>query len=71
MLNKRRAIIVGEEMREGTPFFTITALLPVTESIGFSSGMQDFSTRIKLHSYSEEGKWGCDTSACVQPLAGA
>jgi ribosome assembly protein 1 len=33
---KRRGRIVSEEMKEGTSFFTITALLPVIESFNFA-----------------------------------
>lgn len=33
---RRRGRIVAEEMREGTAFFTIKALLPVVESFGFA-----------------------------------
>lgn len=35
---KRRGRIVAEEMKEGTTFFTIRALLPVVESFGFPDG---------------------------------
>ena len=35
---KRRGRIVAEEMKEGTSFFTVRALLPVVESFGFSDG---------------------------------
>lgn len=35
---KRRGRIVSEEMREGTTFFTVSALLPVVESFGFADG---------------------------------
>ena len=35
---KRRGKIVAEEMKEGTSFFTIRALLPVVESFGFADG---------------------------------
>ena len=35
---KRRGRIVAEEMKEGTSFFTIKALLPVVESFGFAEG---------------------------------
>lgn len=35
---KRRGRIVAEEMKEGTTFFTVRALLPVVESFGFSDG---------------------------------
>lgn len=35
---KRRGRIVSEEMKEGTAFFTIRALLPVVESFGFADG---------------------------------
>ncbi|GJF00688.1 translation elongation factor 2 [Phanerochaete sordida] len=33
---KRRGRIVAEEMKEGTTFFTVRALLPVVESFGFA-----------------------------------
>jgi ribosome assembly protein 1 len=35
---KRRGRIVAEEMKEGTTFFTVSALLPVVESFGFADG---------------------------------
>lgn len=35
---KRRGRIVGEEMKEGTTYFTVSALLPVVESFGFADG---------------------------------
>lgn len=35
---KRHGRIVSEEMKEGTSFFTVTALLPVVESFGFADG---------------------------------
>lgn len=37
---KRRGRIVAEEMKEGTSFFNVSALLPVVESFGFADGMQ-------------------------------
>ncbi|TFK74756.1 P-loop containing nucleoside triphosphate hydrolase protein [Pluteus cervinus] len=37
---KRRGRIVAEEMKEGTSFFNVTALLPVVESFGFADGEQ-------------------------------
>ena len=36
---RRRGRIVAEEMKEGTSFFTVSALLPVVESFGFADGM--------------------------------
>ncbi|EEB07090.1 GTPase Ria1 [Schizosaccharomyces japonicus yFS275] len=33
---KRRGKIVSEEMKEGTPFFITTAIIPVVESFGFA-----------------------------------
>ncbi|KAM0756504.1 translation elongation factor 2 [Meredithblackwellia eburnea MCA 4105] len=36
VVSKRRGRIVSEEMKEGTAFFTIRALLPVVESFGFA-----------------------------------
>ena len=35
---KRRGRIISEEMKEGTSFFTVNALLPVVESFGFADG---------------------------------
>ncbi|KAI0061643.1 EF-G C-terminal domain-like protein [Artomyces pyxidatus] len=35
---KRRGRIVAEEMKEGTSFFTVRAMLPVVESFGFADG---------------------------------
>ncbi|EPS42494.1 hypothetical protein H072_3537 [Dactylellina haptotyla CBS 200.50] len=36
VITRRRGRIVAEEMKEGTPFFTIKSLLPVVESFGFA-----------------------------------
>ena len=35
---KRRGRVVAEEMKEGTSFFNVSALLPVVESFGFADG---------------------------------
>lgn len=40
---RRRGHIVSEEMKEGTSFFTIRAMLPVVESFGFADG-----TRLRI-----------------------
>lgn len=37
---KRRGRIVAEEMKEGTSFFTVSALLPVVESFGFADDIR-------------------------------
>ncbi|KAG6832005.1 hypothetical protein H0H92_006041 [Tricholoma furcatifolium] len=37
---KRRGRIVAEEMKEGTSFFNVTALLPVAESFGFADDIR-------------------------------
>lgn len=37
---KRRGRIVAEEVKEGTSFFNVTALLPVVESFGFSDDIR-------------------------------
>ena len=39
---KRRGRVTAEEMKEGTSFFNVTALLPVVESFGFADGMLFF-----------------------------
>ncbi|CAM1510397.1 Fc.00g007320.m01.CDS01 [Cosmosporella sp. VM-42] len=40
VLTRRRGQVVAETMKEGTPFFTIQALLPVAESFGFADDMR-------------------------------
>ena len=36
VLTRRRGAVVSEDLLEGTPYFTISSLLPVAESFGFS-----------------------------------
>jgi ribosome assembly protein 1 len=40
VLTRRRGRVVAETMKEGTPFFTIQAMLPVAESFGFADEMR-------------------------------
>ena len=40
VLTRRRGRVNAENMNEGTPFFTIQALLPVAESFGFADEMR-------------------------------
>ncbi|KAF2104817.1 P-loop containing nucleoside triphosphate hydrolase protein [Rhizodiscina lignyota] len=40
VITRRRGRILSESMKEGTPFFTIIALLPIAESFGFSDEMR-------------------------------
>ncbi|KOS16663.1 Ribosome assembly protein 1 [Escovopsis weberi] len=40
VLTRRRGRVVAETMNEGTPFFTIQAMLPVAESFGFADEMR-------------------------------
>ncbi|KAI9512466.1 P-loop containing nucleoside triphosphate hydrolase protein [Russula earlei] len=40
VVSKRRGRIVAEEMKEGTSFFTVRALLPVVESFGFADDIR-------------------------------
>ncbi|KAJ3123427.1 Elongation factor-like GTPase 1 [Nowakowskiella sp. JEL0407] len=40
VLNKRKGKIIYEEMKEGTPFFQIRAMLPVVESFGFADELR-------------------------------
>ncbi|KAI9814273.1 MAG: Cytoplasmic GTPase/eEF2-like protein (ribosomal biogenesis) [Phylliscum demangeonii] len=40
VLTRRRGRILAESVQEGTPFFTILALLPVAECFGFSDEMR-------------------------------
>lgn len=36
---RRKGRIVAEEMKEGTTYFTVSSLIPVVESFGFSDGI--------------------------------
>lgn len=38
VLNRRRGKILSEEMKDGTTFFTINAIMPVIDSFGFADG---------------------------------
>ncbi|KHN97606.1 Protein synthesis factor, GTP-binding protein [Metarhizium album ARSEF 1941] len=40
VLTRRRGRVVAETMKEGTPFFTVQAVLPVAESFGFADEMR-------------------------------
>ena len=50
MVARRRGRIVSEEMKEGTSFFTIRALLPVVESFGFADGQSQTNFCIRKRS---------------------
>lgn len=52
---KRRGRIVAEEMKEGTSFFSVSALLPVVESFGFADGKTFYS--IDVISWRDTQKW--------------
>lgn len=40
VLAKRRGRVTGEEVKEGTPFFSVSATLPVVESFGFGDHLR-------------------------------
>ena len=40
VVQKRGGAIISEEMKEGTPFFTIEARIPVVEAFGFSEDIR-------------------------------
>lgn len=40
VLTRRRGRVLSEAMKEGTPFFSITSVLPVVESFGFADDMR-------------------------------
>lgn len=40
VLTRRRGRVIAETMKEGTPFFSIQAMLPVAESFGFADEMR-------------------------------
>ena len=44
VISKRKGKIISEDLKDGTPFWQIHALLPVIESFGFSDGNFLFST---------------------------
>src|SRR5690606_33284179 len=39
-VTRRRGVIVSEEMKEGTPFFEVSARIPVVESWGFGDDIR-------------------------------
>lgn len=47
VIARRRGRIVSEEMKEGTSFFSVHAILPVVESFGFADGTP---TSIRINS---------------------
>lgn len=40
VITQRRGRIIAEEMKEGTPFFSISAMLPAVESFGFGDDIR-------------------------------
>ncbi|KAG7927795.1 hypothetical protein KL925_002153 [Ogataea polymorpha] len=40
VIQRRRGTIISEEMKEGTPFFTVSARIPVIEAFGFSEDIR-------------------------------
>lgn len=46
---RRKGRIVAEEMKEGTTYFTVSSLIPVVESFGFSDGMFPCFTWLMQH----------------------
>ena len=73
---RRRGRIVAEEMREGTSFFTVSALLPVVESFGFADG-QEVPTSVSFQVFlltsmprhTEANIWGCEPSVDFQRVS--
>lgn len=67
---KRRGRIVAEEMKEGTSFFTVSALLPVVESFGFADGKLttscSYQNLIILCRHSETYVWCRESTADIQ-----
>jgi len=65
---KRRGRIVAEEMKEGTSFFSVSALLPVAESFGFADGECAvnvigggwFGSLVDSPRYPDEDVWRCE-----------
>ena len=44
VLSRRRARVLKEEMREGSPLFTVHAYLPVSESFGFAAELRRWTS---------------------------
>ncbi|KAH1235369.1 Elongation factor-like GTPase 1 [Glycine max] len=44
VLSRRRARVLKEEMQEGSPFFTVHAYLPVSESFGFADELRRWTS---------------------------
>ena len=67
MVAKRRGRIVAEEMKEGTTFFTVSALLPVVESFGFADGEMDLQAASNGLTascrYTQTNIWCCKSAA--------
>lgn len=72
---KRRGHIVSEEMKEGTSFFTVSALLPVAESFGFADGAEWFPAaeqtvnRSRIFRYQEANLRGCEPPVNLQRVS--
>ncbi|QHO19055.1 hypothetical protein S245_036369 [Arachis hypogaea] len=45
VLNRRQARVLKEEMQEGSPFFTVHAYVPVSESFGFADELRKGTSR--------------------------
>ena len=73
---RRRGRIVAEEMKEGTSFFTVSALLPAVESFGFADGqgvpasifLRKLSLTILLR-HAEANIWCCEPSIDFQRVS--
>lgn len=70
---------MSEEMKEGTSFFSIRALLPVVESFGFADGeifnflaaYVIYSTQDSHHRDTETHVWGRKPAADLQRVRAA
>jgi len=73
VIAKRRGRIIAEEMKEGTSFISVSALLPVVESFGFADGML-FALTVsrhisKSHRYKNSDIWRCESTAYFQRVS--
>lgn len=70
VISKRKGKIVSEDLKDGTPFWQIHALLPVIESFGFSDGnnkesFQSAKTQLFNHLFRDSK----ENIRCCQPSA--
>lgn len=59
LLSKRRGVVLAEQLVEGTELFLIAALLPVVESLGFSTQLLGKTSGAATAPQLSFSHWGC------------